>query len=115
MIDTRQQSFKNMPESDTNQPGTGSTATAPAAEPYGAYRFTSIARPVEPRFPTNRLVLQLLPVAAGLGFGSALYQGAGISGALLAALMFLLAAFASWALTGPMSRWRSRLPAWRTH
>lgn len=71
----------------------------PAAEPYGAYRFTSIARPVEPRFPTNRLVLQLLPVAAVLGAGVALYQGAGVSTALLAALTYLLIAFASWALT----------------
>ena len=32
--------------------------------PTGVYRFTSIARPVDPAYPTNRALLFLVPIAA---------------------------------------------------
>lgn len=64
----------------------------------GVYRFTSIARPVDPAFPTNRAVLVIVPLAAALGAGlalSGLTEGAPGGTALAAAL----ASFGVWALT----------------
>jgi hypothetical protein len=70
-----------------------------ADKPRGIYRLTSIARPVDPRFPTNRAVLVLLPVLALTGASIVLLSGEGWLAALLAGLMFMLVAFGAWALT----------------
>ena len=63
------------------------------------YRYTAIARPVDPRFATNKAVLLIVPMAALLAallatfeFGSAATPGA-------AALGAALAAFGAWAVT----------------
>lgn len=64
----------------------------------GVYRITSIARPVDPAFPTNRAVLVLVPLAAALGAGLAL-SGIGDASAGGLALSAALATFAGWALT----------------
>ncbi len=62
------------------------------------YELTSIARPVEPQYATNKAVLILLPAVAGL---CALYQilGPGDLPPVSAAVTGALAAFAAWALT----------------
>ena len=62
------------------------------------YRLTSIARPLEPEFPTNKAVLILLPIIA---VACALFQliGPGEQSPGAAALSGALAAFAGWALT----------------
>ena len=62
------------------------------------YALTSIARPLEPEFPTNKAVLILLPIIA---VACALYQliGPGEQSPGAAALSGALAAFAGWALT----------------
>ncbi len=63
------------------------------------YRYTAIARPVDPRFPTNKAVLLIVPVVAiltallaMLGFGGGAAPGS-------AALGAALAAFGAWAVT----------------
>ncbi len=67
-------------------------------QPTGLYRFSSVARPVDPAYPTNRAVLRLLPVIAVLGAVASIL---GLSGAtpLGAAVAFTLSAFGGWALT----------------
>ena len=62
------------------------------------YELTSIARPLEPQYPTNKAVLILLPAAAVV---SALWQalGPGELPPVSAAITGALAAFATWALT----------------
>lgn len=65
----------------------------------GIYRFTSIGRPVDPRYPTNRAVLVILPLAALLGAGITLVRDGGVVAALVAALVFVLVTFGAWALT----------------
>lgn len=62
------------------------------------YDYTSIARPVDPAYPTNRAVLALVPVAAvlggvwqALGLGTATVTGGAANAALVA--------FGTWALT----------------
>ncbi len=64
----------------------------------GMYRFTSIARPVDPAYLTNRALLIVLPVIAMLSAGVALLVDTG-SGPLAAALSAALVAFVAWALT----------------
>ena len=64
----------------------------------GVYRFTSIARPVDPAYPTNRALLIVLPVVGLLSAGLALVYPTD-SGPLSAALSGALVAFAAWALT----------------
>lgn len=70
----------------------------PARKPSDVYRYTSIARPVDPRYSTNRALLILLPLlalaSAGLGVFIELDRGA-----VSLALGTLLAGFAAWALT----------------
>jgi len=63
------------------------------------YRYTAIARPVEPHFPTNKAVLLIVPIVALVaalltmsGFGSGGSPGS-------AALGAALAAFGAWAVT----------------
>ena len=63
----------------------------------GVYHLTSIARPVDPAYPTNRAVLIVL--ALGAAVFAALSLGGIINmNPLEAALSALLAGFASWAL-----------------
>ena len=64
----------------------------------GMYRFTSLARPIDPAYLTNRALLIVLPVVGLLSAGLALVLDAG-SGPLSAAFSGALAAFAAWALT----------------
>lgn len=64
----------------------------------GMYRYTSIARPIDPVYLTNRALLIVLPLIALLSAGLAYLEGAG-SGPLSAALNGVLVAFAAWALT----------------
>jgi len=62
------------------------------------HKYTSIGRPLEPEFPSNKAVLILLPVGAVIGaFSSWLHHGAAIQ-ALHQALVFMLVVFGSWAL-----------------
>jgi hypothetical protein len=64
----------------------------------GMYRFTSIARPIDPAYLTNRALLIILPVAGLLGAGlAALFDTA--RSPLSMAFSGVLTAFAAWALT----------------
>ena len=60
-------------------------------------RFTSIARVLDPRYPTNRAVLLLLPAAAGIAGAMALLRGSGLPEIALSALFGVAAAVAGWA------------------
>jgi hypothetical protein len=62
------------------------------------YRFTSVARPIDPAYLTNRALLIVLPIVGLLSAGLATLQDAG-SGPLSAAFSGVLVAFAAWALT----------------
>jgi hypothetical protein len=64
----------------------------------GMYRFTSLARPIDPAYLTNRALLFVLPVLALLSAGLAAVHDIG-SGPLEAAFSGALVAFAAWALT----------------
>lgn len=65
---------------------------------YRIYQYTSIGRPLDPAWPTNKAVLVLLPVAAVLGAGLAWAQGEGLPELLLRALNCVLVLFVAWAL-----------------
>ncbi|MDE2755254.1 MAG: hypothetical protein OXU26_15795 [Acidobacteriota bacterium] len=60
-------------------------------------RFTSIARVLDPRYPTNRAVLLLLAPAAGIAGAMALLRGSGLPETALSALFGAAAALAGWA------------------
>lgn len=64
------------------------------------YRYTSIGRPLDPRWPTNRAVIYLLPVVLALGFAWTLVarEGAGFAAAAVSGLRFGAVAFGIWAL-----------------
>lgn len=62
------------------------------------HKYTSIGRPLEPRYPSNKAVLLLLPVGAVIGAVSAWTGGASAVEALQQALVFALVVFGSWAL-----------------
>ena len=64
----------------------------------GIYRFTSIARPIDPAYLTNRALLIVLPVVGLFGAGLAFVQDTG-GNLLSAALSAVLVVFAAWALT----------------
>ena len=64
----------------------------------GMYRFTSLARPIDPAYITNRALLIVLPILALLSAGLAAVHDMG-SSPLSAALSGALVAFAAWALT----------------
>lgn len=64
----------------------------------GMYRYTSIARPIDPVYLTNRALLIVLPLVGLLSAGLAYLEDAG-SGPLSAAFNGVLVAFAAWALT----------------
>ena len=67
-------------------------------EHEGVYEITSIGRPLDPAYPTNRAVLGLLPLAAVVAGGLAAGGGAGVVGVLARAAGGALAVFGSWAL-----------------
>ncbi len=67
-------------------------------EPTGIYRLTSVARPVDPRYPTNRALLIVLPIGAAVFAVLALF-GVLDEAPLSAALTALLVGFATWAFT----------------
>ena len=64
----------------------------------GMYRYTSIARPIDPAYLTNRALLIILPIVALLSAGLSTIDDIG-SGPLAAAFNGALTAFAAWALT----------------
>ena len=61
------------------------------------YRITSIARTLDPRYPTNLGVLLLLPAAAGVAGAMALLRGSGLPEIAQAALFGAAAVLAAWA------------------
>ena len=72
--------------------------TEPASNLSGMYRFTSIARPIDPAYLTNRALLMVLPLLMlASGALASLYDMG--SGPVAAAFSGALAAFAAWALT----------------
>ena len=60
--------------------------------------ITSIGRPLDPSYPTNRAVLLLIPVAATVAGILAISPGAGLVDILLRAASGALAAVGAWAL-----------------
>jgi len=62
------------------------------------YKYTSIGRPLDPSYPTNKAVLILMPLAALLGAVIAWFDGGQASQVLQEAISFLLICFGSWAL-----------------
>lgn len=62
------------------------------------YRFTSIARPIDPAYLTNRALIIILPLLMLLSAGLASVYDTGTS-PMTAALSGALSAFAAWALT----------------
>ena len=62
------------------------------------YRFTSLARPIDPVYLTNRALLIVLPVVGLISAGLASFQDVG-SSPLSAAFSGMLVAFVAWALT----------------
>jgi hypothetical protein len=62
------------------------------------YKYTSIGRPLDPKHPTNKAVLLLMPLAAVLGAVTAWTGGSPGGQILQAAISFTLIAFGSWAL-----------------
>lgn len=62
------------------------------------YKYTSIGRPLEPEYPTNKAVLILMPLAALLGAVTTWLDGGQLPQVLHSALSFLLICFGSWAL-----------------
>jgi hypothetical protein len=62
------------------------------------YRLSHLARPVDPRYPTNRAILVLMGLALVLAGGHALWRGAAPAAALSAALSALGTVFFTWAL-----------------
>ncbi|MDJ0916829.1 MAG: hypothetical protein QNJ05_03630 [Woeseiaceae bacterium] len=64
----------------------------------GVYRFTSIARPVDPAYPTNRALLLALPMLVVASAALATADVIALSPAA-AAINALLVGFVSWALT----------------
>ena len=64
----------------------------------GIYRFTSMGRPIDPAYPSNRALLIILPLLALVSAGLALI-GQIEASPLAAAFSGALTAFAAWALT----------------
>jgi len=74
--------------------------TSAVPETHPIYRYTSIGRPLDPDWPTNRAVIYLLPVALIVGVAWSLWAraDAGPGAAAISGLVFGAAAFATWAL-----------------
>jgi len=62
------------------------------------YRFTSIGRPLDPSWPSNKAVLILTPIASLVGIGWSFWGGDDVPTIIYRALVFALGAFGSWAL-----------------
>jgi hypothetical protein len=62
------------------------------------YRVTSIGRPLDPAYPSNRAVLLLMPLAAIIAAAVAGLRGAGLADVAIAGLVGIAVAFGSWAL-----------------
>jgi len=62
------------------------------------YRFTSIGRPLDPAWPSNKAVLILTPLASLVGMGWSWWGGEDLQATAYSALVFALAVFGSWAL-----------------
>ncbi len=62
------------------------------------YQFTSVGRPLDPAFPTNRAVLILMPMSAVLGAVLSWIQSGDPWQALQQALVYALLIFLAWAL-----------------
>lgn len=67
------------------------------------YRVTSIGRPLDPRYQTNRAVQRLMPIAALVGGVVAGVGGGDIKAIAFAALGGLLVVFGCWALARELS------------
>ena len=65
---------------------------------YKMYRYTSIGRPLDPAYPSNKAVLIILPLAAILGALVTWKSGGAGLDLLSNAVSFLLIAFGTWAL-----------------
>ncbi len=72
--------------------------TEPTPKLSGMYRFTSIARPIDPAYLTNRALIMVLPLLMLLSAGLAAIYDVG-RGPMSAGLNGALVAFAAWALT----------------
>ena len=62
------------------------------------YRVTSIGRPIDPKYATNKAILVLMVVAALIAGGVTFMQGVGGGASAIGALEALLVVFACWAL-----------------
>jgi hypothetical protein len=62
------------------------------------YKYTSIGRPLEPEYRSNKAVLILMPLGAALGAVTAWMDGQTALEVLQQAIFFLLVVFGSWAL-----------------
>ena len=62
------------------------------------HKYTSIGRPLEPGFLTNKIVLMLMPAGAAIGAVSSWLDGVSAIEAVQQALLFVLVVFGSWAL-----------------
>lgn len=67
------------------------------------YRYSSVGRPLDPSYPTNKAVLILMPLTAVLAGAAAWWSGAAMSDATGAATAAALALFAAWALGREMA------------
>jgi hypothetical protein len=65
---------------------------------HRVYKYTSIGRPLEPAYPSNKAVLILIPLGAVIGAVAAWVDGQSGVQLLQQALLFLLIVFGSWAL-----------------
>lgn len=72
-------------------------------EVHSAYKVSGLARPVDPRYPTNKALAILLPVLLVAGAGWTWWSGGSIVEVLLAGLNLALVGFLTWALTREMS------------
>jgi hypothetical protein len=62
------------------------------------YRLTSLGRPVEPKYPTNRAILRLMPLASVTAGAVTLLRGSGLKEGATSALAAFFLVFACWAL-----------------
>jgi len=67
-------------------------------DPAAVYGVTSIGRPLDPNYPTNKAVLFLMPAAGIVAAAAAVARGAGFGDATGAGLTAIGAVFGSWAL-----------------
>lgn len=70
---------------------------------HPAYRFSGLARPLDPAYPSNKAVLLFAPVAFLLGLLHAHYEGYTLAGAAEAGINAALVLFFCWALTRELS------------